>query len=82
MKRLNDAQADLPKAPGNPMRELTVQPAGSGSATSSVNLTPLKRNHALLDPAQLSDMAEEAAHDLMSEGESSNTRASYRTAMR
>jgi len=49
---------------------------------SSQALIPLKRNHALLDPAQLSDMAEEAAHDLMSEGESSNTRASYRTAMR
>ena len=62
------------------MRQLTVQPAGPGP--SPVNLTPLKRNHALLDPGQLCDMAEEAAHDLMAEGESSNTRASYRTAMR
>lgn len=48
----------------------------------STAVVPLRSHHALLDPAQLSDMAEEAAHDLMAEGESSNTRASYRTAMR
>ena len=51
-------------------------------APSLTTLVPLRLNHALLDPGQLSDMAEEAAHDLMTEGESSNTRASYRTAMR
>ncbi|VTU44764.1 site-specific integrase [Variovorax sp. RA8] len=65
---------------GQQMGQLTVQRAGDGSPQA--NLTPLRRNHALLDPARLSDMAEEAAHDLMAEGESSNTRASYRTAMR
>ncbi|MDM0064982.1 site-specific integrase [Variovorax sp. J31P207] len=43
---------------------------------------PLKRDHALLDPGQLSGMAEEAAHDLMAEGESDNTRLAYRAAMR
>src|SRR6478735_8868703 len=45
-------------------------------------LMPLKRDHALLDPGQLSGMAEEAAHDLMAEGESDNTRLAYRAAMR
>jgi integrase len=45
-------------------------------------LMPLKRDHALLDPGQLSEMAEEAAHDLMAEGESDNTRLAYRAAMR
>ncbi|MGO4396622.1 integrase, partial [Variovorax sp. M-6] len=49
---------------------------------SSKALMPLKRDHALLDPSQLSDMAEEAAHDLMAEGESDNTRLAYRAAMR
>lgn len=59
---------------------MKLQTAGSG--TSPVNLTPLRRNQAFLDPGQLSDMAEEAAHDPMSEGESDHTRASQRTAMR
>ena len=45
-------------------------------------LVPLKNDNALLDPSQLSDMAEEAAHDLMAEGESDNTRLAYRAAMR
>src|SRR4051794_22970935 len=45
-------------------------------------LMPLKRDDALLDPSQLSGMAEEAAHDLMAEGESDNTRLAYRAAMR
>ncbi|RZL96341.1 MAG: hypothetical protein EOP82_00940 [Variovorax sp.] len=45
-------------------------------------LIPLKRSHALLDCGQLSDMAEEAAQDLMAEGESDNTRLAYRAAMR
>jgi integrase len=49
---------------------------------SNRSLTPLKRDHALLDPGQLSQMAEEAAHELMAEGESNNTRASYKAAMR
>lgn len=33
-------------------------------------LMPLNRDHALLDPSQKSDMAENAAHDLMAEGKS------------
>lgn len=41
---------------------------------SNRSLTPLKRDHALLGPGQLSQMAEEVAHELMAEGES-NTRA-------
>ena len=45
-------------------------------------LKPLKRDHALLDPGQLSGIAEEAAQDLMAEGESDNTRLAYRAAMR
>jgi len=49
---------------------------------SNRSLMPLKRDLALLDPGQLSQMAEEAAHELMAEGESNNTRASYKAAMR
>src|SRR5690349_2421228 len=45
-------------------------------------LAPLETDHVLLDPSQLSEMAEEAAHELMAEGESSNTRLAYRAAMR
>ena len=44
-------------------------------------MAPLKRDHALLDPTQLSGMAEQAAHKLMAEGESDNTRLAYRAAM-
>ena len=52
------------------------------SITTSTALAPLEHDHALLDPGQLSGMAEEAAHDLMAEGESDNTRLAYRAAMR
>ncbi|MDM0032003.1 hypothetical protein QTI33_07575 [Variovorax sp. J22P271] len=43
-------------------------------------MVPLKSDHALLDPTQLSEMAQDAAHDLMAEGESDNL--AYRAAMR
>ncbi|SFQ05341.1 Site-specific recombinase XerD [Variovorax sp. 770b2] len=41
----------------------------------------LKR-HPMLDPAKLSEMAEDAARDLLREGESANTLAAYRSALR
>lgn len=41
----------------------------------------LKR-HPLLDPAKLSEMAEDAARALLREGESANTLAAYRSALR
>jgi len=49
---------------------------------ASKALVPLKRDHELLDPSRLSDMAEKAARELMAEGESGNTRLAYRAAMR
>lgn len=52
------------------------------SPKASSALMPLNGDHALLDPGELSGMAEEAAHDLMAEGESDNTRLAYRAAMR
>jgi integrase len=52
------------------------------SSKASTALMPLNGDHALLDPSELSGMAEEAAHDLMAEGESDNTRLAYRAAMR
>src|SRR5678815_4932519 len=59
-----------------------MNPAEKPPSKSSKALARLKRDHALLDPGQLSGMAEEAAQDLMAEGESDNTRLAYRAAMR
>ncbi len=60
-----------------------MNPAEKASASAAFKApVPLKRDHALLDPRELSEMAEQAARDLMAEGESSNTRLAYRAAMR
>lgn len=48
---------------------------------TSVAEVSLKR-HPMLDPAKLSEMAEDAARELLREGESANTLAAYRSALR
>jgi len=48
---------------------------------TSVAEISLKR-HPMLDPAKLSEMAEDAARALLREGESANTLAAYRSALR
>ena len=52
----------------------------AGIALASPLAIPLE--HPVLDPAQLSRATEESARALMRQGESANTRASYRAAMR
>jgi integrase len=64
------------------MKPAEKVPPSKASTKASKALAPLGHDHALLDPGQLSGMAEEAAHDLMAEGESDNTRLAYRAAMR
>ena len=50
--------------------------------TSSLPLVPALKRHPLLDPTQLSELTQQAADELLREGESANTLAAYRSALR
>ncbi|MGJ7512697.1 hypothetical protein [Variovorax sp. GT1P44] len=47
-----------------------VPPSKASSKASKASEASKSEHHALLDPSELSGMAEEAASDLMAEGES------------
>jgi hypothetical protein len=64
------------------MRPDTPDPEGSAAAVAATMPAMRPSMHPVLDPARLSKLAEASARELIRQGQSGNTRASYEAAMR